>query len=73
MLIRRTDAEAEAPVLWPPDVKSQLIRKNPDVEKNWKQKKGMTEDEAVVWHHWLNGHEFEQAPGDGEGQGSLVC
>ena len=70
----RTDAEAEAPILWPPDVKSWLIIKDLDAGKDWRQEeKGKTEDEMVGWHHWLNGHEFEQAPGDGEGQGSLVC
>ena len=70
----RTDAEAETPVLWPPDAKSRLIRKDPDAGKDWRQEeKGMAEDEMVGWHHWLNGHEFEQAPGDGEGQGSLEC
>ena len=63
----------EAPILWSPDAKSQLIRKNPDVGKDWRQEKGMTEDEIIGWHHQLNGHEFGQAPGDGEGQGSLVC
>ena len=53
--------------------KSQLIRKDPDAEKDWGQdEKGTTEDETVGWHHWLNGHEFEQAPGGGEGQGSLA-
>ena len=72
--IGRTDAEAEAPVLWPPDAKSQLIWKDPDAGKDWRQEeKGMTEDEMAGWHHQLNGHEFEQAPGDDEGQGSLVC
>ena len=70
----RTDAEAEAPILWPPDMKSWLIWKAPDARKDWRQEeKGTTEDEMVGWHHWLNGHEFEQAPGVGEGQGSLVC
>ena len=55
-------------------MKSQLIRKDPDAGKNWRQEeKGTTEDEMVGWHHQLNGHEFEQAPGDSEGQGSLVC
>jgi len=54
-------------------VKSQLIGKDPDAGKNWREEKGMTEDEIVGWHHRLNGHEFEQAPGDGEGQGSLAC
>ena len=72
--IRRTDAEAEAPILWPPDAKSWFIRKDPDAGKDWRQKeKGTTEDEMVGWHHQLNGHEFEQALGDGKGQGSLVC
>ena len=73
IFIWRTDAEAEAPILWPPDAKSQLIRKEPDAGKHWKQEKGMTEDEMVGWHHRLTGHEFEQTLGDGEGQGSLVC
>ena len=59
----RTDAEAEAPILWPPDVKSWLIGKHPDAGKDWGQEKGMTEDEMVGRHHWLNGHEFEQTPG----------
>ena len=67
----RTDAEAEAPMLWPTDVRSQFIRKNPDAGKQWRKEKGTTEDEMVGWHHWLNGHEFEQAPGDGDGQGNL--
>ena len=72
--IGRTDAEAEAPILWPPDVKSRLIIKDPDAGKDWRQEeKKKTEDEMVGWHHWLNGHEFEQALGDGEGQGRLVC
>ena len=74
IFIGGTDAEAEAPILCPPDGKSQLIRKDPDAEKDWRQEdKGTTEDEMVGWHHWLNGHEFEQAPGDGEGQRRLVC
>ena len=74
IFIGRTDAEAEAPILWPPDVKSRLIRKDADAGKDWRQEeKGATEDEMVGWHHWLNGHEFEQTLGDGEGQGSLVC
>ena len=74
ILIRRTDAEAEAPVLWPPDAKNRFIRKDPDAGKDSRQEEeGMTEDEMVGWHHRLDGHEFEQAPGDGEGQGSLVC
>ena len=63
----RTDAEAEAPILWPSDTKSQLIRKDPDAGKDWGQeKKGITEDEMVGWHHRLNGHKFEQAPGVGD-------
>ena len=74
MFIGRTDAEAEAPILWPPHVKSRLIGKDPDAGKDWRQEeKGTTEDEIVGWHHWLNGCEFEQAPGDGDGQESLVC
>ena len=71
--IGRIDAEAEAPIFWPPDAKSRLIEKDPNAGKDWRQKKEMTEDEMVGWHHWLNGHEFEQAPGDGEGQESLAC
>ena len=69
----RTDAEAEAPIFWPPDVKSWLTGKDPDAGKDWRQEKGMTEDEMVGWHHWLNGHEFEQTLEDSEGQGSLAC
>ena len=66
--------EAEAPIIWPPVAKSWLIGKDPDSGKDLGQeKKGATEDETVGWHHWLNGHEFEQAPRDSEGQGSLVC
>ena len=69
-----TDAEAEALILWPSDVKSRLIRKDPDAGKNWEQKKKeRTEDEMVGWHHQLNERKFEQAPGNGEGQGSLAC
>ena len=74
IFIGRTYAEAEAPFLWPPDGKSRLIGKDPDAGKDWRwEEKGMTENEMVGWHHWLNAHEFEQALGDGEGQGSLVC
>ena len=74
IFIRRTDAEAEAPGLWPPDVKSWLIEKDPDAGKDWGQeKKGATEDEMVGWHHRLNGHEFEQSPGDSEDQESLCA
>ena len=70
----RTDAEAEAPVFWPHDIKSWFTGKDPDAGKDWRQEeKGMTEDEMVGWHHWLNGHESEQAPGVGDGQGRLVC
>ena len=69
----RTDAEAETPVLWPPDAKNWLIGKDPDAGKDWGQEeKGTTEDEMAGWHHWLDGYEFEQTPGDGGGQGSLV-
>ena len=69
----KTYAEAEAPVPGPFDVKSQLIGKDPDAGKDWRQKeKGATEDEMVGWHHWLNGHESEHNPGNGEGWGSLV-
>ena len=68
--IGRTDAEA--PILWPPDAKSQFTGKDPEAGKDWKQEKGTTEDEMAGWHHRLNGHEFEQALGDGEGQGSLA-
>ena len=70
----RTDAEAEALVLWPPDAKNWLLRNDPDAGKDWRQEeKGMTEDEMVVWHHWLDGCEFAQALGVGAGQGSLEC
>ena len=73
MFIERTDAEVEAPILWPPDVNSWLIGKDRDAGKDWGQEeKGMTQDEMVGWHHQLNRHESEQAPGDGEGQGSLA-
>ena len=69
-----TADETEAPILWPPDVKSWLIGKDPDAGKDWRQEqKGMAEDEMVGWHHWLHGHEFEQAPGVGYGHRSLVC
>ena len=72
IFIRRTDTEAEAPVLWPPDTKSQLIGKDPDAGKDWGQEeKGLTEDEMVEWHHWFSEHKFEQALGDREGQERL--
>ena len=74
IFIGRADVEAESSRFWPPDAKNWLIWKNPDAGKHWRQvEKGMTEDEMVGWHHWINGYEFEQAPGDGEGQGGLVC
>ena len=70
----RTDAEAKAPILWPPDAKSWFIRKDPAVGKDWRQEEtGTTEDEMVGWHHRLNRHEFEQTPRVGDGQGGLVC
>ena len=73
IFIGRTNAKVEVPIFWPPDVKSWLIGKYPDAGKDWGQEKGTTEDEMVGWHHWLDGHEFEQTLGDGERQGSLVC
>ena len=74
ILIGSTDAEAETPILWPPDVKNWLIGKDPDVGKDWRQEgKGTTEAEMVGWHHRLDGHDFEQASGVGDGQGSLAC
>ena len=70
----RNDAEAETPILWPPDGKNWLIGKDPDSGKDWRrEEKGMSESEMVGWHHWLNGHEFEQTPGVGDGQGGLMC
>ena len=70
----RTDAEAKTPIFWPPDAKNWLIGKDPDAEKDWRQEqKGTTEDEMAGCHHWLGGHEFEKAPGVGDGQGSLAC
>ena len=71
IFIGRTDAEP--PILWPPEVKSWLFRKDPDSGKDWRSEKGMTEDEVVGWHHWLNRHGFQQALPDGEGLGSLAC
>ena len=74
MFIGRTVAEAEAPILWPPDMKSQLIGKDPDVGKILGQEeKGATKNEIVGWHHQFNGHEFEKPPRDSEGQGTLGC
>ena len=73
IFIGKTNAEAEAPVLWGPDAKHWLIGKDPDAGKDWRQEeKGRTEDEMVGWQHQLDGHEFEQAPAVGDGQGSLV-
>ena len=69
MFIERTDAEAETPILWPPDGKNWFIGKDPDGRKDWRQEaKGTTEDEMVRWHHWLDIHESEQASGIGDGQ-----
>ena len=74
IFIGRTDAEAETTILWSPDAKTWLTWKAPDAGKDWRQEeKGMTEDEIVGWHHWLNGHEFEKTPGVGNRQGDLVC
>ena len=73
IFIGRTDVEAEAPILWPYDAKSWLTGKDPDAGKDWRQEeKGTREDEMAGWHHWLDGHEFEQVLGDSEGQGSLA-
>ena len=73
-LLGHHDAEAETPILWPLDAKNWLIGKDHDAGKDWRwEKKGMTEDEVVGWHHWLHGHEFEQALGDRIGQWSLAC
>ena len=74
IFIGRTNAEAETPILWPPDAKNWLIGKDPDAVKDWKQEvKGMTEDEMVVWNNRFDGREFEQALGVRDGQGSLAC
>ena len=74
IFIGRTDAEVRAPILWSPDIKSQLTEKDPDAGKDWGQEeKGVNEDEMVGWHHQLNGQEFEQTQRGSEGQGSLVC
>ena len=74
IFIGRTVAEAEAPILWPPDAKNWLIWKDPDAGKDWGQEeKGTTEDEMVGWHHRLDGYEFEQTLGVGDGQGGLAC
>ena len=74
IFIGRTDAEAETPILWLPDAKNWLIWKDPDAGKDWRrEEKGITEDEMVGWHYQLDGHEFEQAQGVGDGQGGLTC
>ena len=74
IFIGRTDAEPETPIVWPPNWKNGVIWKDPDAGKDWRQgEKGTTEDEMVGWRYWLDGHEFEQALGVGDGQGSLVC
>ena len=74
MFIGRTIVEAETPIILPPDAKSWPIRKDPDDGKDWRQEgKGIAEAKTVGWHHWLDEHEFEQALGDGKGQGSLLC
>ena len=74
VFIGRTDAEAETPIIWPPDAKSWLIGKDPDAGKDRGQaKKGTMEDETAGWHHWLRGHGFGWTLGDGDGQGGLAC
>ena len=74
MFIGRTVAETEAPILWPPDAKSQLIGKDPDAgEILGQEEEGATKNEIVGWHHQFNGHEFEQTQGDSERQGNLMC
>ena len=69
----RNDAKAKTLVLWPPQAKSWLIGKDFDAGRDWGQKKGTTKDEMAGWHHGLNGRESEWPPGDGDGQGGLVC
>ena len=74
IFIGRTDAEAEAPIVWPPVAKNWLIGKDPDARKNLRQEeKGMAEDEITGWHHWLSGHDFELPLGVGDGQRGLAC
>ena len=74
IFIGRTDAKVETPILWPPDMNNGLAGKDPDAGWDWrKEAKGITEDEVVGWHHRLVGHEFDQAPGVGDGWGSLLC
>ena len=74
IFIGRTNAEAETSILWPPDAKNWLMWKDPDAGEDWRwEEKGTTEDEMVGWHHQLEGHEFDQDPGVGDGQGGLAC
>ena len=74
IFIGRTNAEAETPILGTPDAKNWFIGKDPEAGKDWGQEeKGTTKDEITGWHHWLDGHDFEQAPGAGDGQGRLAC
>ena len=74
IFIGKTDAEAEAPIFCPPDAKNWFTGKDPDAGKDWRQEeKGTREDDMIGWHHRLDGHELEQAPGVGDGQGSLAC
>ena len=74
IFIGRSNVEAETPILCPPNAKNWLIWKDPDAGKDWRQEeKGTTDDKTDGWHHWLNGYEFEQALGDGEGKRSLTC
>ena len=74
VFIERTYVKPETPILWPPDAKNWLIGKDPDAGKDWRwEEKGTTKNEMIGWHHWLDGHEFEQALGVGERQGSLTC
>ena len=74
VFIGRTDVKVETPILWPPDAKSWLFEKDPDVGRDWGQEeKGMTEDEMAGWYHWLDGRESEWTPGVGDGQGGLAC
>ena len=73
IFIGRTDAEVEVPIHWPADAKNWLIGKDPDSGKDWRQEEGTTEDEMIGWHPWLDGHEFEQALGVGDGQEGLAC
>ena len=73
IFIGRSDSEADAPTLWPPDAKNRLPGKDPDAGKDQRQEEGTTEDQMVGWYHWLNGHEFEKALGVGDGQRTLAC